>query len=424
MAIHVVKNGDTLWAISQVYNVPVSTIVAINGLSNVSVIVPGLALYIPSRELQQRTYRIQPGDTLWKLSIRFNSTIASILQANPDLNPNRLLVGRLVTIPTELKQDIATLGFTVPYSQEAVIQILDSLAPQLTYLAVTAYSFTREGYAYVQLEDRRIVERSNQLGVLPLLMIRNLIDSTFSPELAGTVLGNPSYRRNLVLSIVNLARQRGYKGVSIDFEFIPPERRNDFATFLSELKTALGNLLLHVNVHAKTRDIPANPIIGAYDYQMIGKIADIVAVMTIDYGYPGGPPDPISPAWWIEQVVSYAVSLIPPQKLQIAMPLYGYDKVAATNQTTGTSVLAAQNLATSKRVAIQYAPESESPFYRYWTNNAEHAVWFEDVRSYKAKYKIIDTYRLLGTTYWQLNLPAPQNWRYLADNLIIKKAVI
>jgi spore germination protein len=106
------------------------------------------------------------------------------------------------------------------------------------------------------------------------------------------------------------------------------------------------------------------------------------------------------------------------------MPLYGYDKVAATNQTTGTSVLAAQNLATSKRVAIQYAPESESPFYRYWTNNVEHAVWFEDVRSYKAKYKIIDAHRLLGTTYWQLNLPAPQNWRYLADNLIIKKAVI
>lgn len=424
MAIYVVKKGETLWAISNYYNVPIASIVSDNGLPNANLIVPGLSLYIPSQEIQQRTYRIKPGDTYWKLAIRFNTTIAAIVKANPGANPNRLLAGQLITIPTPLKLDIATLGFIVPYSQETVIENLNALAPQLTYLAIAAYSFTQEGYAYVQLEDRRIVERSNQLSVAPLLMIRNLIDSNFSPDLAGTVLINPRFRRNLVLSIVNLARQRGYKGVSIDFEFIPPARRNDFALFLSELKTSLGNLLLHVNVHAKTTDIPTNPIIGAYDYQLIGQIADIVAVMTIDYGYPGGPSDPIAPAWWIEQVITYSVSLIPPEKLQIAMPLYGYDKVVATNQTAGTSVLAAQNLAILNGVTVQYSQEAESPFYRYWRNNAEHMVWFEDIRSYQAKYRLIDVYGLLGATYWQLNLPAPQNWAYLSDHLTIKKSEI
>ena len=70
---------------------------------------------------------------------------------------------------------------------------------------------------------------------------------------------------------------------------------DEFIVFLGDLKRALGGLLLHINVHAKSADLPTNPIVGAYDYREIGRIADIVAVMTIDYGCPTGPPDPISP---------------------------------------------------------------------------------------------------------------------------------
>ena len=44
---------------------------------------------------------------------------------------------------------------------------------QLTHIAVAAFSLTQEGYAYVLLRDQEIVERSKQLNVIPLLMIRN-----------------------------------------------------------------------------------------------------------------------------------------------------------------------------------------------------------------------------------------------------------
>ena len=39
------------------------------------------------------------------------------------------------------------------------------------------------------------------------------------------------YRNHLITSLVNLVRDRGYEGVSIDFEFVPPERRNEFISF-------------------------------------------------------------------------------------------------------------------------------------------------------------------------------------------------
>ncbi|MFP7299305.1 LysM peptidoglycan-binding domain-containing protein [Neobacillus niacini] len=421
MGVHVVSAGESLWAISNKYGVSLQTIVELNGLPSTSSLVPGLALYFPDNQLPIRSYKIKPGDQFWEIAQRFNTDIPSIVNANPGVDPNQLIIGQIINIPSPVKLKISTLGFLVPSGGNAILSILDSLAGQLTYLAVVAYSFTQEGYAYNEIEDSAIVARCKQLNITPLLMIRNFTGVDFSAELAGHVLSNPTYRRNLVQSIVNLTRQRGFGGVSIDFEFIPPLQRNAFNLFLRELKNQLGELILHVNVHAKTADIPTNRIIGAYDYAVIGSIADIVAVMTIDYGYPGGPPDPIAPLWWMDQVIQYSITQINPRKLQIALPLYGYDKVVGTNVTHAMSVLAAQNQAISTGSPILFDQHAMSPWYRHYRTGVEQIVWFEDIRSFIEKYGLMDIYSLLGTTFWQISLAAPQNWAYLSKNIDVLK---
>lgn len=421
MGIHVVSVGENLWVISNRYGVPIQTIVEVNGLPSPTSLVPGLALYIPDNNLPIRTYQIKPGDQIRNLAQQFNTDISAILAANTGLDPNHLHIGQIINIPSPEKLTLSTLGFIVPSGGSSVLTILDSLAGQLTYLAVVAYSVTAEGYAYNEIEDSAIVARCKQLNITPLMMIRNFTGVDFSAELAGQVLGTPSYRRNLVLSIVNLTRQRGFGGVSIDFEFIPPQQRNDFNLFLRELKIALGELILQVNVHAKTSDLPTNRIVGAYDYASIGRAADIVAVMTIDYGYPGGPPEPIAPIWWVEQVIQYALTQINSRKLQIAIPLYGYDKVVGTNATQAMSVVAAQNKAILTGSPIQFDQHAMSPWYRHWSAGVEQVVWFEDIRSFVEKYRLMDIYNLLGTTFWQISLPAPQNWAYMRKNIAVMK---
>ncbi len=424
MAVHVVTAGENLWTISTKYGVSIQTIVELNGLPSANTIAPGLALYLPDNLPPLRSYRIKAGDHIWNLAQQFNIAPSAILAANPGINPNQLMIGQTIHVPSLIKLEMATLGFLVPSSEVANLATLNSLAGQLTYVAVVAYSFTEEGYAFNQVEDAALVARSNQLNIVPLLMIRNLAETDFSAELAGRVLENPTYRGNLVASIVNLTTERGFGGVSIDFEFIPPARRNDFILFLTALKNALGQLLLHVNVHAKTADIPTNRIIGAYDYAGISNVADLVAVMTMDYGYPGGPPDPIAPITWLEQVIQYSLTQINPRKLQIAIALYGYDKVVGTNKTRALSITAAQNQAIALGGPIEFDNTEKSPWYQYWHGAEEHVVWFEDIRSLIEKYKLIDIYQIVGTTFWQISLPAPQNWAYLSRNINVVKRIV
>ncbi|QGH35427.1 LysM peptidoglycan-binding domain-containing protein [Gracilibacillus salitolerans] len=420
MTVHVVQSGESLWQIANQYQLPISAIVEVNGLPSANTIIPGLALYIPDQaNVQLRPYMIKAGDTLWQLSNRFNTTIEAILHVNTVADPNQLYIGQRLLIPTPLKPQIETLGFIVPYSPQTFLPILRNLSDSLTYVAIVSYSFTAEGYAYLLLDDKEVVRESNRLGVTPLLMIRNFTSEDFDAELAGNVLANPVYRRNLIESLLQFVNEKEYGGVSLDIEFIPPARRDDFNTFLNALKTALGTRILHVNVHAKTEDLPTNPIVGAYDYQAIGAIADVVAVMTIDYGYPGGPPDPVAPLWWMYQVVRYATSLIDSRKVQIAFPLYGYDWRVTDNTTAAVSVNGAQNQAISANTVIEFDQIAASPWYRYWEEMEKHIVWFEDVRSYREKYTLVDQYQLLGVTYWQLNLPAPQNWVYLNNHFIV-----
>lgn len=418
MAIHTVQRSESLWAIAQQYNTSIQNIVEANGLDSNN-IVPGLALYIPNGQLPIRLYEIKSGDTLWSIAIRYNTTIDNIIDANPQMDLNLLFIGQKIRIPSPNKARIQTLGFVVPYSIDA-LESVNKTANSLTYLAIVAYSFLEEGWAYRLLDDGPFIQRAKELGIKPLLMIRNITIEGFSAELAGVVLANPTLRRRLIDSIVNLMNQAGYAGVSIDFEFIPPPQRYDFVTFLGDLKKALGNNILHVNVHAKTEDVPTNRIIGAYDYAAIGSIADIVAVMTMDFGYPTGPPDPVAPLWWMEQVVQYSIGLINPGKMQIAFPLYGYDWKVPENITTALSANAAQNFAISIGADIQYDVLAASPTYTYFDID-QHVVWFVDIRGFTQRYQLVDLYKLLGVTYWQLQFDFPQNWAYLQHEMTVLK---
>ena len=70
---------------------------------------------------------------------------------------------------------------------------------------------------------------------------------------------------------------------------------------------------------------------------------------------------------------------------------------------------------------IQFDETAMTPYFRYWQYGIQHEVWFEDVRSLKAKFDLIKEYGLSGAGYWQIMNFFRANWLLLADMFEINK---
>jgi LysM repeat protein len=120
---YIVQRGDTLSRIAQRFNTTVAALAQLNNIVNPNRIQVGQRLIVPGTggavatatspaptatsqspapvptTRQPATYIVQPGDTLFRLSIRFNISLQSLVSANNIQNPNIIFVGQVLNIP-------------------------------------------------------------------------------------------------------------------------------------------------------------------------------------------------------------------------------------------------------------------------------------------------------------------------------------
>ena len=101
-AVYEVVNGDTLYSIARKFNTKVDSIKSYNNLtSNLLSIGQVLQIPIDNTEFSYQTYKIVPGDTLYSIAKRYNTTISDILALNHDLS-SALRVGQVIKIPRDV----------------------------------------------------------------------------------------------------------------------------------------------------------------------------------------------------------------------------------------------------------------------------------------------------------------------------------
>lgn len=99
---YTVRPGDTLGTIARQFNTTVAAIASANGITNVNRIFAGQVLLIPPAPpppTRITPYVVQPGDTLSRIAVRFNTTVAAIATYNRLANPSRIFPGQLLYIP-------------------------------------------------------------------------------------------------------------------------------------------------------------------------------------------------------------------------------------------------------------------------------------------------------------------------------------
>lgn len=102
--LHTVTKGQSLYSISSMYNVTIDDIVRLNPGSDKQ-IREGAALKIPQATTTNSDkpvfHTIQAGETLYRLSVKYNVTTQAICEANPGLSTENFRSGQVIIIPVQ-----------------------------------------------------------------------------------------------------------------------------------------------------------------------------------------------------------------------------------------------------------------------------------------------------------------------------------
>ena len=240
-------------------------------------------------------------------------------------------------------------------------------------------------------------------------MLHILEGGSFDSDLAHTILTDMAVQDTMVQNIITTLENKNYYGLDIDFEYIYPEDRENYNAFLRRITETLHPLgyIVTTAVAPKISSTQPGILYEAHDYPVHGRLMDHVIIMTYEWGYTYGPPLAVSPINEVARVLNYAVTAIPPEKILMGMPNYGYDWTLPYTPGTAARTVTntgAVNLAANVGANIQYDTNSQAPFFNYYDSSGRrHVVWFDDARRINARLELVDRFGLGGVSYWTIN---------------------
>ncbi|MCL6444717.1 MAG: LysM peptidoglycan-binding domain-containing protein, partial [Alicyclobacillus sp.] len=364
MWIHTVVQGDTLRGIAERYGTSTREIRRLNELEGEDRLVPGLHLLVPGDTYLAEAYVLQRDDDMQRLGQRLGLSARDVeawlgigrptVEGNaeqhagtqtqacpPDGSSQGALSGQTafavtgqptrpgntLYLPVRVagREVIDTHAYLVVQGNFGDGNTLRDAGRSLTYVTMYHVDIRPDG-SLEGPNDAYALRAAQQARVTPLLGLTNLDENGFNANLAHAILANRPLGQRVLDNVIQRVRSRGYAGVNLDFARLHPEDRTLYSTFAQELGNALRATGRILAVSLPPADSGAiGGVIQSYDYWSLGRAADLVMLMTYEWGWSGGPPMPVSPITQVRRVVNYARSVIPARKIVMSIPLYGYD---------------------------------------------------------------------------------------------------
>lgn len=418
MILHTVEPGQTIDTIAAMYGISADRLTFDNQIYNPTRLVVGQTLLILIPEV---VHQVRVNESVYSIASDYGITPLTLVRNNPYLlfqeyiSPGQTIV---IQYQDEKLGNMTTNGYAFPTIKE---ETLNETLLFLTELSVFSYGFTTNGELISPLtNDVWMIEKAKEYGVSPILVLTPFTENAvFNNQLISTLINNTTVQQNLIQNLLTTMRQKGYQGVDIDFEFVLPQDKEGYVAFIRQLTETMNNNGFKVSVALapKTSATQKGLIYEGIDYQVIGAYANSVLVMTYEWGYTYGPPMAVAPLNKVREVLNFAVSQIPPEKIDMGIPNYGYDWtlpfVKGNSKATLIGNVEAIQIASENNAIIQFDTTAMSPFFEYSKNGQEHIVWFEDARSIDAKLRLVAEYGFRGVGYWNLMRYFRQNWLLL-----------
>ncbi|MFZ2187948.1 MAG: glycosyl hydrolase family 18 protein [Candidatus Moraniibacteriota bacterium] len=230
-------------------------------------------------------------------------------------------------------------------------------------------------------------------------------------------------------NIATMLTQNNFPGVDIDYEGKDVADRELFTDFLEALHQKLAPLgkAVSCTIEARIQDNPPSDWAGtramsfANDYSTLNQFCDSVRIMTYDQVFQMGggkkifddpnetPTAPNADIYWVEKVLRYTLQYIPPKKLVMGVPTYGWEfSITKTNsgyhyeRVRSVTYPQAMEEKTRNNALLERTAGGE-PFFVYTAPDGKHLVTFSDAKSIKQKIELAKNLSLKGVSLFKLD---------------------
>jgi spore germination protein YaaH len=230
------------------------------------------------------------------------------------------------------------------------------------------------------------------------------------------IVTDPTTRTQWLDALVQLARDHGYDGISLDFEAGPADARDALTSFVAELARRLhgDGRLLTVAVSAKVRDVPDHPRSGIFDYPALAEAADYLFLMAWGLHWSTSVPGPQDDLGWVERVVDYVETLPQRHKFVYGANLYALDWPAGGGPgkpATAYEYQAFVPFLPELDATVRLDPVSDN-YKATYTDAAgiSREVWYPDALSTGRRLTIAKEAGLGGVGFWRLGREDQRLW--------------
>lgn len=129
---HEVKDGDTLYKISKTFNTNVQELKSLNKLTS-NLILPGQVL-----KVEKDTYVVKAGDSLSKIAKSHKTSVENLLKLNPSIsNPDQIKVGQTIQVNEQVsvektyKVQLGDTLFKIAKANNTTVDSLMALNPEI-----------------------------------------------------------------------------------------------------------------------------------------------------------------------------------------------------------------------------------------------------------------------------------------------------
>lgn len=240
-------------------------------------------------------------------------------------------------------------------------------------------------------------------------------------QLTSNIINDYEARENLILNIVELAKQYELDGINIDFENMYREDENMFSRFIIELEPRLKAIGKTLSVDVTAPD-GADSWSMCYDRNVIGDVADYIVFMAYDqYGEASTEPGTTSGYEWVKVNLDKFIETeeIEPEKIILGLPFYTRVWTTQNGNLVRTDVVAMKNVDGNIPTGVEkvWDEVTRQNYIKYDSNGYTREMWIEDIESYKEKLLLINEYGLGGVANWCKDMELEEIWSVINENL-------